>query len=671
MSKAESICPYCYKKTESIDKCTECAKSLLMNFKIKNKRYVIRVAYQDWDWRPTKVYETIIQAIVEKHDRSSFTLENLIKAVWADNEIPADDKYSIHSFLIMKNFDKYPVVQVRIRRGTTLFNHIERYAKEFGVYLYITGPPLPRELISCWLDKKEKIATHPKPFKLKANKMNKWASAKQLVEGGQSSMKLKLGGLRILLDAGFFWPSERSMECSDLLDNINPSQLDMVVISHAHADHIQGLVDLYEKHGCTAPIVTTRATVELGLARSREYQEIVEITKKELEKEDDYNALSREEQESKQLEKASKLLDRKFSKLLEKIVFVTYGETLEFDSDFSIKILQAGHYPGGIMTLFQLEDYSVLYTGDFNLLEFEPIASGRSALRTLKVKPDVVICDGSAADLEFPKESSTRARLYIDILDTYNRGGVTLLLSDHNVGAIITYFIIRQGLIDKEGGRIPFYFDSATWEQMCILRDRADDLDPIIRERIENHADPFHSAMIRRLEAEYPHLGGIGLKNAIKSRCVVSMDARLHGKLSPDRFEALQTALAGEDNLIAVIGAPRSSGTQDLVAGRRIVEVGLEDDNTYHKLQVNCRVLNWDFESHQIFNYHPDRDQLMEFFDSLTPKRVVFFHNPPNAFIDIRREISKRPYIEDHEVLHRHNRLAVLRDDRIAKDLVE
>ncbi|MBN2229995.1 MAG: MBL fold metallo-hydrolase [Candidatus Thorarchaeota archaeon] len=661
----EMICPYCFRPSQYNDKCSECGKPLLMNFKIDGKRHVFRVGYLDWEWKPTKVYEERIQSIISKHDRKSFALDKLVNTIWIDKEIPSVDKYSLHSFLIMKNFSEYPVVQVRIRRGTELFKHIERYANEFGVYLYITGPPLPRELVSCWLDTRARTATHLKPFKLNSiDATKKWVAVRQVGGSGQSSMKLRLGGLRILLDAGFYWPPEKTADCSDLIESIGPEKLDLVVVSHAHSDHFGGVIDLYEKYGCEAPLLTTRATLELGLARSREYQEILEITKKEIMKEDDYQALSRDEQEGMQLEKASKLLDRKFSKLLARMVLVSYGETLEFGQGFSIKICQAGHFPGAIMTLFAVDDYSILFTGDFNLLEFEPIASGRSALSTLKVHPDAIICDGSAADLEFPKESLTRARLYSDIVDVYQKGGVTLLLSDQNIGAIVTYFIIRQGLIDWNAGRIPFYFDSATWEQMCILRDRADDLDPSIEEKIQMHNDPFHSAMIRRLEEDYPHLGGIGLKNAIKGECVISMDANLHGKLSSDRFSALKQVLGGKDNLVVVIGAPRSSGTLDLISGRGFVEIGKEGDDRFHKVPVKCKVLNWEFESHQIFNYHPDKDQLMELFDSLMPKKVVFFHNPPKAFVDIRRELSKRPYIEDHEVLHQHNRLAVLRDDR-------
>ena len=133
----------------------------------------------------------------------------------------------------------------------------------------------------------------------------------------------------------------------------------------------------------------------------------------------------------------------------------------------------------------------------------------------MKIKVDAVICDGSAADLTFPKESLTRSRLFSDIFSTYQNGGVTLLLSSQNIGSIVTFFAVRQGLIEKQRGRIPFYFDDATWEQMCILRDRADDLAKSVQNKIKIHEDPFHSVMIRRLEADQPHLGGLGLKRAI------------------------------------------------------------------------------------------------------------------------------------------------------------
>ncbi|RLI54509.1 MAG: hypothetical protein DRO87_10085 [Candidatus Thorarchaeota archaeon] len=341
---------------------------------------------------------------------------------------------------------------------------------------------------------------------------------------------------------------------------------------------------------------------------------------------------------------------------------MSYGDKLSFqDGRFEIDVIQAGHFPGAIMTLFRMGDYSVIYTGDFNLLEFEPIASCRSAIGGLRLKPDVVICDGSAADLVFPKESLTRARLYSEIMHTWRKKKTVLFLSESNMGSIVTYFAIHENVLRRSEGRIPFYFDETAWDQMCILRERKDDLALSVREKIAQHRDPFHSVMIRALESEKPHLGGIGIEEASKTPCVICIDAVLHGIISEEKFNAIKRILSDPDNLVIVAGAPRSSPAQDLVACRGHIELKSEATDRYERLETRCRVLNWDVPSHHLFNYHPDGDQLFEFFDNLMPERIVFFHRGPNNLIDIRQELAKRPYVKDHTVIHRHHPFIRLR----------
>lgn len=645
--------------TKDKSRCTSCNNRLEFNFRYvtkkgeKGKKIPIHISYKERDWKPTKIYTESILPIIQARSEDTSSPDELIALILNDPNIPPEDKVTINGFVVFQNFDNHPVVQVWVRSGQRLFNSIEKYAKKTGIYLHVTGPPLPQSLVSRWFDKYvDTIIERELPSLARLDPHDTYTLLLQITgRANQNSMLLKMCGLRILLDAGFNFSDP--LDCDELVENIDPENIDLVIISHAHRDHINGLVDLYERFGCTAPIITTRSTIEIGLVTDYRYNDFLSATKKNLGSMLEDPDLTPLEQETLILDKMDPHLKSLMKNLIPHLGIVNYGDLLEFDESFKLSILQAGHFPGAFMTSFVNDDYSIMYTGDFNLLEFEPISSCRSAIQRVNFEPDVIICDGSAADLHFLKEEVTKARLYSDIVGVYQNEGITLLLSDQNLGAIVTFFTIRQSMIDHSKGRISFYFDSTTWDQMCILRDRAEDLAKSVQQKIQNHEDPFHSVMIRRLESEYPHYGGFGLRKAIKEPCVISMDARLHGKIPKEKIMVLEEILKDEKNMIVVIGAPKSTVTQDLISKRKKIQVRSEYDDSATELEVSCRVFNWDIQNHQIFNYHPDQDQLIEFFDTLMPKRVVFFHNTSKAFYEIRRKLSDRPYIEDHEVLNR------------------
>jgi metallo-beta-lactamase family protein len=67
----------------------------------------------------------------------------------------------------------------------------------------------------------------------------------------------------VLVDAGMFQGGKQSEVKNRLPSGARPSQLDAVLLTHAHLDHT-GRVPLLIKHGYTGPIFATRATLDLA-----------------------------------------------------------------------------------------------------------------------------------------------------------------------------------------------------------------------------------------------------------------------------------------------------------------------------------------------------------------------------------------------------------------------
>lgn len=68
---------------------------------------------------------------------------------------------------------------------------------------------------------------------------------------------------KVMVDAGMFQGSKTSEEKNKLPEGADPSQLDALLLTHAHLDHT-GRVPLLLKHGFRGPIYATSATIDLG-----------------------------------------------------------------------------------------------------------------------------------------------------------------------------------------------------------------------------------------------------------------------------------------------------------------------------------------------------------------------------------------------------------------------
>lgn len=165
-------------------------------------------------------------------------------------------------------------------------------------------------------------------------------------EVGASAFMLSFGGRRFLLDAGRRFGSSRlypkfDAACAALgMDGL--WELDAVLISHAHADHV-GSLGKVAQDAPNVPIYATGATLTLAEAALEDSLRRADYSKND---DSEMSLVSRVE------------------RTLSGARPVEFGRAFCI-GDVSVRFLRAGHIPGAAMIHMQHAGHSLLYTGDF------------------------------------------------------------------------------------------------------------------------------------------------------------------------------------------------------------------------------------------------------------------------------------------------------------------
>lgn len=185
---------------------------------------------------------------------------------------------------------------------------------------------------------------------------------------GASCYYMRLGRNNIILDAGSGF--SKGMRFDPVFSELMrmPSfyslkQIDQIFISHAHMDHIGYLFELMSEASTAGVYMTdmTRSLTELQLYE-RTY-------------------FSRDSASEK-----DRLSDMTH---LDRITSVSYLKTINF-ADFRVTFYPAGHIPGAMMILFESENRSILYTGDYSV-DDSPLTPGCFVPRDKKIDT-LILC---------------------------------------------------------------------------------------------------------------------------------------------------------------------------------------------------------------------------------------------------------------------------------------
>lgn len=280
---------------------------------------------------------------------------------------------------------------------------------------------------------------------------------------------------KILVDAGLF-QGDDDWERRNYDDNVlDPTQLDAVIITHAHVDHCGLLPRLYAR-GMKCPIYCSGATKHLCetlLPDSGKLQE-EDAAPRDDGSPGNYEALYRESDA------------REVIRLFQPVTF-NDDHPLFGDSDLSFRLKRSGHILGSASVHLQLGDKSIGFSGDIGRYGFPILKDPRPLGGN-----DLLLIEGTYGDKEHTR-NDYEAEFARVICEAESRGG-PLIIPSFAIGRTqLLLYIIRSLKEQMLIPDIPVIVDSPMADDVTsIYSQHQDDYDEEALGIVARGFKPFH-----------------------------------------------------------------------------------------------------------------------------------------------------------------------------------
>lgn len=434
---------------------------------------------------------------------------------------------------------------------------------------------------------------------------------------------LTSGEHKILLDCGQFQGGKAQDALNYDKFPFEPSEIECVVLSHAHIDHC-GRLPLLTKRGFEGKIYCTDATADLLSVMLKDSAYIHE-------KETEWKNRKAERARREQVEPLYTIEDAE--KTLSLVSPILYDQQIEINSDMKIVFNDAGHILGSAITeLWVTEDdmeSKIVFSGDLGM-------EGRPILRdpTYIKKADYVIMETTYGNRIHKELGSGVEKLIEIILNTTRRGG-NVVIPSFAVGRTqeliyeLNRFYDSNNEYRKELDKIFVYIDSPMATTATeIFRKNAQVFDEETREYILKGDNPleFKNLKFTRSSKESQDLNFNKEPKIIISASGMCEAGRIRHHLKHN--------LWNPKNSIVFVGY-QGQGTlgRSLVEGIKMVTLFGEE------IQVNAEIHNLEG-----FSGHADQNGLFAWLAHFEqkPKQIFLVHGEEESKKDFAKLVNEK-----------------------------
>jgi len=434
-------------------------------------------------------------------------------------------------------------------------------------------------------------------------------------EVGRAAFLLTTPESRVLIDCGEKPDSNNSTPYL-YVPEIHPlSQLDAVVLTHAHLDHC-ALVPLLYKYGYDGPVYSTPPTRDLSAMLQLDYLDVIH-------KEDRKVPYSSNEVKT----------------YIKHSITLNYGNVTDIAPDIKLTFHNAGHILGSAIAHFHIGDglYNIAFTGDFNYSKsrlFNPATSNFPRLEALFMESTY-----GGSDMMQPARSDAEEKLYETINIVLSRGGKVIIPAFAVGRSQEVMLALEEGMRKEKIPNVKIYLDGMIKEATAIHTTYPEYLNSELRNQI------FKEGMNPFLSESFVAVDSADLRERVINGdpCVIiTTSGMMNGG---PVMEYLSNLAADERNALVFVGY-QADGT----LGRRIQkgwrEVPLGRGRT---IVINLEIVTVDG-----FSGHSDRRQLMNYVGQVQPRpeKIFTIHGDENNTIDLASSLYKRYHIQTHSPMN-------------------
>ena len=432
---------------------------------------------------------------------------------------------------------------------------------------------------------------------------------------------------KILLDCGQFQGGKAQNALNYEPFQFEPSEIECVLLSHAHIDHC-GRLPLLVKRGFKGNIYCTDATADL-----------IEVMLKD----SAYIHEKDAEWESKRAERAGKppveplYTVNDAMEALKYVKPVLYDQLIEINDEMRIVFNDAGHILGSAITELWVrdegKDTKVVFSGDLGVMD-RPILRNPTKIK----KADYVIMESTYGNRLHPKNSTSLGELLSVILKTVERGG-TVVIPSFAVGRTqeliyqLDRFYDENKEVAKRLENVKVYIDSPMATTATeVFKKNAQVFDEEAKEYILKGDNPldFKNLYFTRSTDDSRMLNFDNSPKIIISASGMCEAGRIRHHLKHN--------LWNKNSSIVFVGY-QAEGT----LGRRLVD-GAKDVTLFgEEIHVNAEIYNLEG-----FSGHADRNGLEEWLGAfqVKPKKVFLVHGEMDSKRDFAQYVKEKLDIE-------------------------
>jgi len=424
----------------------------------------------------------------------------------------------------------------------------------------------------------------------------KFINLTRRTEIGANSYYLEAAGQRLVLDSGMH-PKEEGEESLPNFQALGDRQLDAIVLSHAHLDHV-GTLPVLMRRQPNARIFMTEATAEIGSALLHNSVNVMTRQREEL------GVVMYPLFTHRETDRATD----QWRSCPWRQPFTLAGERArrEGEEGITVEFVEAGHVLGAAGVILRAEGRTIFYSGDVNF--DDQTVTAAAAFPESGV--DVLIIETTRGDSPLP-EGFTRAaeeRRLAEAIDRVFKAGGCILMPVFALGKTqealgMIYNFRRQGLL----GEFPVYIGGLSVKMTEIYDRRANTTRRLLpRLQLLEEVEPF--VLNGQNIHDSPARGG-------------RLYALSSGMMTPKTLSNIFARHVIEDpkHSIFFVGYADPQSPAGLIRAAKPGDlVTLDPDEPPQRLA--CHIEQFQFSA------HASRESIVRYVKQLAPKKIVLVH---------------------------------------------